>query len=617
MTSPLLNQPAPDFIRETRNGQQVRLADYRIKRGTTTMKAVCTILCVLMVFAVAGPTGRCRAAEDANDGRIVILSDTPQSRFVRSIQALYPGRVEVFDLKAAPVTAGTLEKATWLVTEIRDDANLVRLDAAIILKHARSGGTAVLGLDEFARLNGLTVVRETLPRTKHVPDLTAEQWQRIIAAAAKICGNLPNPQPPRWLPPEGNLPEAWMNDTVKALRAEVLAEVPRVTIIEESPLTTGFARGDSLPWCGQQEGRYVQRQIQVIAEGLRRQVEVIAVSSFGQRPVFARQQVGKGAIYAMDFRSLDEPQVTWETRGSFNKYVFLGNLIGHSLRLGHYWSHKPLAEQWGPILRKVAAEHPPLRVEADGHVNGYNVYSLNLGDPSKPLWYALGMYHAEDEWRSALGLVDFMRHLADHREHPTIKRQLERYCVKVIPCQHPGMYMKALRGDAPGPEPKMPTNPAIHGKPADIAMALTIHECDSGLQLLLVPMTAASLPLMPAIKSLHEARMADRFIEWPGGVPQQAESRCQLAAITGADAERQRYYGFGIGYEPLYNIGKPSFDKLPYALCLEGPRRGILPEVFLMHYQLRGLIWEEDLYRSAVVNEIVADWTLSALLTSP
>jgi len=107
------------------------------------------------------------------------------------------------------------------------------------------------------------------------------------------------------------------------------------------------------------------------------------------------------------------------------------------------------------------------------------------------------------------------------------------------------------------------------------------------------------------------------FIEWPGDNPVQAESDCQLAKMSGDEAERQRYYGFGIGYEPLYNIGKPSFDRLPHALCIEGPRRGVLPEVFLKHYQLRGLIWEEDLYRSAVVNEIIADWTLSAFLTYP
>jgi thioredoxin-dependent peroxiredoxin len=31
MTSPLLNQPAPDFTREDHNGQHVRLADYRGK----------------------------------------------------------------------------------------------------------------------------------------------------------------------------------------------------------------------------------------------------------------------------------------------------------------------------------------------------------------------------------------------------------------------------------------------------------------------------------------------------------------------------------------------------------------------------------------------------------
>jgi len=37
----------------------------------------------------------------------------------------------------------------------------------------------------------------------------------------------------------------------------------------------------------------------------------------------------------------------------------------------------------------------------------------------------------------------------------------------------------------------------------------------------------------------------------------------------------------------------------------------------LKNYQLRGLFWDEDLYRSAVINEMIADWTLSAFLTCP
>ena len=568
-------------------------------------------------FLLVLPALAISAAESMDSRRIAIVSDAPQSRFVRSIQALYPGRTEVFDLKAGSLDANMLAGHGWLITEIRNLVNLDRLAVGTILQWARSGGTAVLGLDEFARLHGLQVVRQTMPNPNHVPELTAAQWQALTVAAARICGNVPKPKPPRWLAPDSNLPEPWMKELVNSLRAEVLEEIPRVKIVNECPLTTGFAVGDSLPWCGQQDGQYVQRQIRSIPTDRNGQIQVVAVSSFDHRPVFMCQPVGKGAIYAMDFLSLDEPQVTWETRGSFNKYVFLGNLIGHSLRLGHYWNRKPLAEQWGPILHKIAADHPPLRVEVDGHFNGYNVYSLNLGDPSKPVWYALGMYHAEDEWRSALGLVDFMRHLADRRDDPVIKRQLEKYCIKVIPCQHPGMYMKALRGDAPGPETKILLNAAVHAQPANLAMAFTIHECDSHLQLTLIPMTAASPLLMPGIKSLHQARMANRFIEWPGDMPQQAESRCGLDGSTGANAERYRYYGFGTGYEALYNIGKPSFDKVPYALCLEGPRRGILPEAFLKHYQLRGLIWEEDLYRSAVVNEIIADWTLSAFLTFP
>lgn len=63
--------------------------------------------------------------------------------------------------------------------------------------------------------------------------------------------------------------------------------------------------------------------------------------------------------------------------------------------------------------------------------------------------------------------------------------------------------------------------------------------------------------------------------------------------------------------------GRPSFERVPYGLCIEGGRRGFLPEAFLRHYPIRGLIWEEDLYRSAVINELIADWTLSAFLTCP
>jgi peroxiredoxin len=36
MMSELLGQPAPDFIREAHNGQQVSLADFRCKDGLTS-----------------------------------------------------------------------------------------------------------------------------------------------------------------------------------------------------------------------------------------------------------------------------------------------------------------------------------------------------------------------------------------------------------------------------------------------------------------------------------------------------------------------------------------------------------------------------------------------------
>jgi hypothetical protein len=555
----------------------------------------------------------------ANARRIAIFAESPESPFVRSLNTLCPQRVDVFDLTAKG--PGELHRDCaamgFLVAEVRDDKQLGRLDAKSIRAFATDGGTCVLGLDEFAHLHDWQVKVQTLPNRNHIPELKPDQWQALIKAAAVINGNLPNPQAPHGLPPDGNLPEPWMNDLLRALRAEVREELPRITIVKQDPLTTGFAVGDSVPWCGNRDGRYEQRSLEVPATAPQATVDVLAVSSMDQRPVLVRERVGAGSIYALDLRSLDEPHVTWETRGSFNKYVFVGNLLGRPLRFGRYWNKKPLAEEWGPILRALAKQHRAWRVEVDGHVNGYNVYSLNLGDPSKPVWYACGMYHADDEWRSALGLLDFARYLAEHADDPAIRRQLGKYCVKLIPCQHPAMYMKSLRGQQPGPEPRVPPDPARHGRPANLVMAFTIHECDADLQYGIIPQTSTTIPLVPRIEARHRASIVNQFIEWSGAAPIQAEAKSWNGRMTDALAEEFRYYGFGIGFEPLYNIGQPSFEKLPFQVCIEGGRRGVYPEVFLQHYQTRCLIWDEDLYRSAVIDELIADWTLAAFLETP
>ena len=154
-------------------------------------------------------------------------------------------------------------------------------------------------------------------------------------------------------------------------------------------------------------------------------------------------------------------------------------------------------------------------------------------------------------------------------------------------------------------------------QPANLAMAFTIHECDADLQYGIIPQTAASLPLVRRIEDLHRARIANRFVQWQGAAPLQAEAKCWKDRMTDALAEEFRYYGFPIAFDHLDNIGKPSFEKLPFQICIEGGRRGLWPEPFLQHYQLRALIWEEDMYRSATMNELIADWTLAGFLSTP
>ncbi|MGA2621370.1 MAG: hypothetical protein ABSF26_27410 [Thermoguttaceae bacterium] len=131
-------------------------------------------------------------------------------------------------------------------------------------------------------------------------------------------------------------------------------------------------------------------------------------------------------------------------------------------------------------------------------------------------------------------------------------------------------------------------------------------------------MTSASFEQARVV--IHRLRelTADRFIEWESDTPCQAESKAWVGGHdTPTACEVDRFYGFGIGYEHLYNIGHKSFERLPLEFAVEGGRRGLWPEAFLQHYQLRGLIWEEDLYRSAVMNEMMFRWALAGLLCTP
>lgn len=157
---------------------------------------------------------------------------------------------------------------------------------------------------------------------------------------------------------------------------------------------------------------------------------------------------------------------------------------------------------------------------------------------------------------------------ADRRSAPAIKARLDKFCVKVMPCQTPTMYMKALRGFEPGPQKPIARDPATQGKPANLIMAFSIHECDAALQYGIIAMTGKSVALIPRVEALHRRRMANRFVEWEGGRVRQAESKTWRG--NPKTAEQHRFYGFNIGFEHLYTIGRPSLERVPYGLCIEG-----------------------------------------------
>jgi hypothetical protein len=222
------------------------------------------------------------------------------------------------------------------------------------------------------------------------------------------------------------------------LKAEVAEPIPSIRIARRDPALRGFSPGDVVPWCGQRKGQYRQRTWSG-GPG-----EVLATSTVNGNAILVRQ----GNVYGMDL-DLEEPDTTWDNRGSFHKWVPLSNLAGRGVRAGRYWPRKPRYAEFAREVRAFAETHPEWSLDVIGRRGAEEIHSLTLGDPSKPLYVFIGMPHAEDEWVPALGSLAFADLLSRLRESAEVKARLERFSVKIYPLIHPSIYESPLAQGGP------------------------------------------------------------------------------------------------------------------------------------------------------------------------
>ncbi len=224
------------------------------------------------------------------------------------------------------------------------------------------------------------------------------------------------------------------------VRESVGEDAPTLNIVRDHQAATGFRPGDSIPWYGAVQKQKKQRVLDGVDAA-----RTIGESSRGG-VLLAAEQVGGGTVLATDLLALAEP--AWNLPGSLNKYLFLGNVLGRTVRYGRHFPHRLKYDEFVKAMQAQAAAQPALRFEDEGPAHGaYRIYSLSLGYPGKPAFFLYAAAHGS-EWEPAYGLLALAERLASRPEEGLF--DAGRYCLKIVPIINPSGYDRNTRQNAAG-----------------------------------------------------------------------------------------------------------------------------------------------------------------------
>jgi len=322
--------------------------------------------------------------------RILVLTDLPQSSFCRNLGVLYPQQVTVKDFTSEEVE---LTGFDFIITQVVKGRNVSKLDFDALYSFAEEGGQVICCLYEYACHNGL-----------HFSKTYIEGPER-----------------------------------------------PMIRIKVKSDITRGFSPGNLIPWHGQvshgienSPNQFWQRQILDLRE--REDLRVIATSTVNGGAVIIEERVGRGRIIAIDLLSLPEP--FFDSIGSTNKYLFVGNIIGGSVQYGKHFPKKLSYEEFMGEMERLSGEVPSVRLIEEGEASDGNpILSLNVGEEGQPSFLFTGCIHGW-EWEAPYGLLRLAELLGND---PSLEGLPPGgYFVKIVPILNPYGYERNVRQNANG-----------------------------------------------------------------------------------------------------------------------------------------------------------------------
>jgi len=474
--------------------------------------------------------------------RAVVLTDNPAGPFARCVEAMFPGGVKVIDLTEDKLTERTLRGYPCAVVNVASIESVPRLDQKVIDAYCRAGGLFLMALDEYAILRGVHL---------------------------NVSG----------------IPEA-------AVSADGHGEAPSVEIRKSCRLTDGFPVGSIVPWYGTRDGVLIQKQLLKLPRG----AEVVAVSSANGFPVFVMEPKGKGALFAVDLSSLDEPDLSFGNRGSLHKYLLVANLAAG----GGWMASYPLKKlSWDEITGRMQAlskQYRDVRLSVEGMSGGFPVLSLSLGTPGKPVLLIACAEGSADGWAAAAGCLSVVEYLAKHRAVPEVSGKLASYHIKVIPVLNPARYISEQTGQQPAPPQKVavPVKPLKEG---ELAWILVLRlPATVPAEVFVLPAGKADGESAARLSGKAEELLARRFIFWD----RNWQEPCGLWPAKVVSAEKAEEASGALLASLSDTLGTPV-ERLSAA------------QVYLVTADRPGTTGKEDLSAGLVSAEVAGRWALAAV----
>ncbi len=325
---------------------------------------------------------------------ILLLSDGSGGTIGADLDILYPGRVRRLDFRSEPCDPGVLNRYEFVITAVNDGRNLHRLDYGAVTEFAESGGQVISCLFEYARNRGLHFSKT------HVQD---------------------------------------------RIRPEMRIEI-------ENDVTRGYSAGDTVWWYGTvtsaPDQSYANQMFQRQILGLENSgsVSALAISNLNGGAVMLEESVGDGRIVAMDLASPVRPW--YNSWGSTNKYLFLGNIVNNAVRYGKHYPERLSYDGFVDLMFDTVERYPDLFLEDEGRSSdGRPMVSLNVGDESRPTMYFGAAIHGW-EWENAYGLLRLAEILARNPDVEGLKTRDLHF--KILPVQNPGGFDRFTRQNSRG-----------------------------------------------------------------------------------------------------------------------------------------------------------------------